>query len=144
MQYMSPNRSFETKIEALEVELAKAASESEVRQTQDDDKPTWKHYVRMAMESANSPAEFQRLCWNVAWVPMPAMPAENTNMVDTAGTRAREINGDDDAEELEVKRRRSLSLQRESVGSGWWSSASCSLTPGEQMAGEEQCGKSCV
>ena len=131
------------KIEALEVELAKAASESEVRHSQDDDKPTWKHYVRMAMESASSPAEFQRMCWNVAGVPMPAMPPENTNMVDTAGTRAREIDDDDDAAELEVKRRRSLSLQRESLGSGG-SSASGTLTPGEHIAGEEQCGKSRV
>ena len=60
----------------LEVELAKEASESEVRHSQNDDKPTWKHYVRMAMESANSPAEFQRMCWNVVGVPMPAMPSE--------------------------------------------------------------------
>ena len=74
---------------------------------------------------------------------MPAMPTENTNMADTAGTRDREIDGDDDAEELEVKRRRSLSLQRESMGSGG-SSASSSLTPGEQMAGDEQNGNSCV
>ena len=85
------------KIESLEVEMANATSESEVRPTQSDDKPTWKHYVRIATESATSPDEFQRMVGQMAAVPTPG---GDTYMADTAGTRAREVDGDDGADDL--------------------------------------------
>ena len=60
------------KIESLEVELAKAASESEIRPTQPEDKPSWKNFAQMAMETATSAEEFLRMCWQGAGIPMPA------------------------------------------------------------------------
>ena len=65
-------------------------------------------------------------------------------MADIAGTRAREVDGDDGVEELEAKRRRSLSQQKESADLGSGSSISSSLPPGEQVAGDEQNTKPCV
>ena len=98
------------KMNSLEVELAKAASESETRPSPPDDKPVWKNFMQLAMETASTAEEFQRMCWQGTGIPTPA---GNEYMADVAGTRGLELAVDEGLEELEAKRRKSLSQQTE-------------------------------